>query len=145
MGFLRSAACWLGLSDRGWVRVRGLEVEVVITGDKRRVQRVALAVQNELLRMARAGRREAAMAQLEPGSAVVPVAIDEDDAPYVVSNQILRVRPRPVSGPGRARAAKPGFQSAARPGRTARRPPSRDGADADTELGLDGLLEVTEQ
>lgn len=132
MGFLRAAACWLGLVDLGWIRVRGLEVEVVISGDKRRVHRLAMLVQAELVRMARKDAARSEPANSKEPSAVVPVAIDERDSPYVVANRVLRGRP--------------GFAPSARPLRARPRAPSRVSADAETEqLGSVGLLEITEQ
>ena len=149
MGFIRNAACWLGLVDQGWVRVRGPGVEVVITGEKERVQRLMLVVQEELIQVVReeGGRPRSTLRR--SSSTVMPSEFDDRDSPYVLNGRVLRPRPRPASGTRRPSAAstrgtKNGgtLRSLAKP----QWPASPVTADSETEQVHFGvLLEITEQ
>lgn len=145
MGFFRNAAGWLGLVDQAWVRVRGPGVEIVISGDKRRVNQLLECVHRELARIL----REPGITPKAPiegqSSAVVPREFDDKDSPYVVSGRMLRPRPRLASG-SRRNFRPRGLTVDPKDLRSLRgpRPPAMQ--DADTEQVYEGvLLEITEQ
>lgn len=145
MSFFKNAACWLGLVDQGWVRVRGPGVEAVITGEKAEVQRLMYVVQEELIRIVKEGRGPLRSRTRRCSSTVMPTEFDERDSPDVLSGRVTGPHPRSAS---RARRLAAQARSTRENGalRSLGKSVNVVTADSETEqVHLGVLLEITEQ